>query len=122
MRQRVHGVVDVYGARKQSYELLRSESSPIESLIVEGHPNAFKLTLRTRNTVPAYTLKGYTLRGVYYGYGEIPIERKGLELPELVPGKEITLPMAFADASPWRVCFDILRPTGFSAYSLEWKA
>jgi len=122
LQQRVHGVVDLYGDRKESYDLLRRESSPIESLTVDGHPTAFKLTLRTRYTVPAYTLSGYTLRGVYYGYGEIPVEKKAVDLPELSPGKEITVDMAFADALAWRVRFDVLRPTGFSAYSLEWKA
>src|ERR1017187_2662284 len=34
MQQRVHGVVDVYGARKPSYDVLRAESSPLESLDV----------------------------------------------------------------------------------------
>ena len=32
LRQRVHGVVDVWGNRKPSYDLLREESSPIEEL------------------------------------------------------------------------------------------
>jgi beta-glucuronidase len=30
LKQRVHGVVDLYGARKPSFEALRNESSPIE--------------------------------------------------------------------------------------------
>ena len=122
MRQRVHGVVDLYGARKESYDLLRHESSPIESLAVEGHPTAFQVTLRTRSAVPSYTLRGYTLRGVSYGYGEIPVERLSVAVPELAPGKEITLQLAFSDLRPWHVCLDVLRPTGFSAYTLEWKA
>ncbi|MBV8819951.1 MAG: hypothetical protein JO022_16425, partial [Acidobacteriaceae bacterium] len=122
MRQRVHGVVDLYGDRKESYDLLRNESSPIESLAVEGHPTAFKLNVRSRATVPAYTLKGYRLRGVYYGYGEIPVERHEVPLPELTPGAQASVEVAFSDAQPWRVRFDILRPTGFSAYTLEWKA
>jgi hypothetical protein len=29
--------------------------------------------------------------------------------------------MAFAEAMPLRIQFDVLRPTGFSAYSREWK-
>jgi len=122
MRQRVHGVVDVYGVPKGSYDLLRNESSPVESLTVEGHPASFKLTVRTRKTVPAYTLQGYVLRGVCHGYGEIPVERKDVELPELSPGKEITVEMAFTEALPWRVRFDVMRPTSFSAYTLAWTA
>ena len=72
MKQRVHGVVDVYGNRKPSYEMLRVESSPIESLKVEGHPKDFFVTITTRETVPAYRLTGYTLRGLYFGSGQIP--------------------------------------------------
>ena len=121
MRQRVHGVVDLYGARKGSYNLLRGESSPIESAVVDGHPIAFRVTVRTRKTVPSYTVEGYKLRAVYYGYGDIPIERKEVELPNLAPGESSTLEIAFADNLPWRVQFDILRPTGFSAFTLQWK-
>jgi beta-galactosidase len=121
MKQRVHGVVDLYGARKPSYEVLRAESSPIESLAVEGSAKDFRLTVRTRRHVPAYTLRGYQLRGIYYGYGDIPVERKEVELPDLAAGQEATLRMAFAEAMPLRIQFDVLRPTGFSAYSREWK-
>jgi beta-glucuronidase len=121
MKQRVHGVVDLYGARKASYEVLRTESSPVESIAVDGAPKDFKLTVRTRRHVPAHTLRGYKLRGIYYGYGDIPVERKEVELPELAAGQEATLSMAFAEAMPLRIQFDVLRPTGFSAYSREWK-
>jgi beta-glucuronidase len=122
MRQRVHGVVDLYGMPKGSYELLRNESSPIESVAVDGHPKAFKVSVHSRKTVPSYALEGYKLRGVYYGYGDIPIERQEVELPTLSPGESSTLEVAFAEGLPWRVQFDILRPTGFSAYTLQWKA
>lgn len=122
LQQRVHWVVDLYGDRKQSYALLRNESSPIDSIRVEGHPKQFTITLRTRNTVPAYTLRGYSLRGIYYGYGDIPIEQKSIALPDLAPGQEHTITMAFADSLPLYVRFDILRPTGFSAYTEQWSA
>ena len=48
LQQRVHGVVDVYGARKASYEVLRSESSPIASLTVEHDGNKFHILIRAR--------------------------------------------------------------------------
>jgi beta-glucuronidase len=121
MQQRVHGVVDLYGARKASYEVLRSESSPIETIVVDGHPKDFKVMVRARKYVPAYSLRGYKLRGVYYGYGGIPVERKEVEMPELAAGQETKLSMSFAEAMPLRVDFDILRPTGFSAYTRRWK-
>lgn len=122
MRQRIHGVVDLYGAPKPSYDSLRKESSPIETLVTDGHPDAFTITVRTRKNVPAYTLEGYKLCGIYYGYGDVPLERQELLLPTLTPGESATVKLAFADALPWRVQFDVLRPTGFSAFTLQWKA
>jgi beta-glucuronidase len=121
MQQRVHGVVDLYGARKASYEVLRTESSPIESIVVDGHPKDFKVTVRTRKHVPAYPIRGYKLRGIYHGYGDIPVERREFDLPELAAGEDTTLGVSFAEAMPLRVEFDVIRPTGFSAYSHQWK-
>jgi beta-glucuronidase len=122
LKQRVHGVVDLLGAQKGSYEALRRESSPVESLTLENHLNTFKLRLRTRPDVPAYTLRGYKLRGTFYGQGHIPIERLEVELPEIAAGSETRVDLIFNQSDvPLHVKFDILRPTGFSAYSSNWK-
>ena len=64
MKQRVHGVVDLYGVRKPSYEVLRTESSPVESMVVENQLNSFQLRLKTRRSLPAYTLSGYKLKRI----------------------------------------------------------
>ena len=122
LKQRVHGVVDVYGSRKPSYEVLRQESSPIESLIVENQLNAFQLRLRTRHDVPMYILRGYKLRGIFYGQGGIPVEQQQLELPEIASGGETTVNLKFSQSTvPVHIKFDVLRPTGFSAYTSDWK-
>jgi beta-glucuronidase len=122
LKQRVHGVVDLCGTQKASHEVLRRESSPVESLTLENHLNTFKLLLRTRPDVPAYTLRGYKLRGTFYGEGEIPVERQEVELPEVAAGAETTVALTFSQSGvPLHVKFDVLRPTGFSAYSYDWK-
>jgi len=122
LKHRVHGVVDVCGAQKASYEVLRRESSPVESLTVENHLNAFRLRLKTRHDVPMYTLRSYKLRGTLYGEGDIPVERQEVELPEIASGSETTVDLTFSQSDvPLHVKFDILRPTGFSAYSSNWK-
>jgi beta-glucuronidase len=121
-RQRVHGVVDLYGLRKPSYEVLRTESSPVESMAVENQLNSFQLRLRTRRSLPAYTLSGYKLRGILYGQGLIPVEYREVELPEILPGSEVNVELAFSQAgAPLHVTFDVARPTGFSAFRLDWK-
>lgn len=122
LRQRVHGVVDIYGAKKPSYEALRQESSPIEELAVWNRGNAFQLCVRSRRDTPMYTLRGYRLRGVFYGQGDIPIEQQEIELPEITPGAEIPVNLTFSQsAAPLHIQFDVFRPTRFSAYSVDWK-
>ena len=122
LRQNVHGVTDLYGGRKPSYAALREECSPVESLTAENRVNAFHLRLRTRQDVPMYTLRCYKLRAVFYGEGDVPVERQEIELPEIVSGGEITIDLAFSQTGvPLHVAFDVLRPTGFSTYSRNWK-
>jgi beta-glucuronidase len=122
LKQRVHGVVDVYGEKKQSYELLRKESSPIESLSLENKFNAFQVLLKTRGDVPLYTLRGYTLRGTFYGQGAIPVERQEAAIPELAPASSASFELKFTQSeAPVFIRFEVLRPTEFSAYSLDWK-
>jgi beta-galactosidase/beta-glucuronidase len=122
LKQRVHGVVDVYGVKKQSYELLRRESSPIESLVLEPHLNTFQVTLKTRADLPSYTLRGYTLRGTFYGPGNIPVELQEVTIPGLPPASLAKLELKFNQSEPPTCArFDVIRPTGFTAYSLEWK-
>lgn len=121
MKQRVHGVVDIYGNRKPSWQQLREEASPVESLEASGNPGNLPVRVRTRRSVPSYTLRGYKLRAVVYGYGEIPVERLEAALPALEPGQEATLQIAFQERMPLRVQIDLLRPTGFSARSAVWR-
>ena len=122
LKQNVHGVVDLCGAQKASYEVLRRELSPVESLTVENRLNAFQLRLRTRHDLPMYSLRGYKLRGTFYGEGDIPVEQREVELPEIAAGNETTVDLTFNQSGvPLHVKFDILRPIGFSAYSQNWK-
>src|SRR5713226_8866281 len=122
LKQNFHGVVDLYGAQKTSYEVLRRESSPVESLNAENTLNAFQLRLKTRHDVPMYSLRGYKLRGIFHGDGNVPVERQEVELPEIAAGNETTVDLTFSQSDvPLHVKFDILRPTGFSAYSRNWR-
>jgi beta-glucuronidase len=121
MKQRIHGVVDLFGSRKPSYSALREESSPVESLDCSGNPNLFTMTVRTRNSVPAYTVNGYKLRGILYGFANIPLECREASLSPLKPGESISIPLQFKEkAGATRVEFDVVRPTGFSAITTVW--
>lgn len=115
LKQRVHGVVDVYGQRKPSYEVLRGESSPIESLTATLAGNTLKIAGRVRDTVPAYTLEGYVLEAVVYGQGNIAVERQRFLLPNLPPGSAIDHSFTLSAREPREARVEIRRPTGFSA-------
>jgi hypothetical protein len=114
-------VVDVYGERKPSYEALRAESSPIEVFEVGGKPGQLNVRLRTRSAVPAYALRGYKLRTIVYGYGDIAIERFETRLPSLAPGSETSTVVKFAEARPVRARLDVLRPGGASMATVIWR-
>jgi beta-galactosidase len=122
LRQNIHGVVDVFGARKPSFETLREELSPVASLSVENHSNIFRVQVKTRRDIPSYTLLGYRVRATYYGAGAIPLELREVALPDLPPGSEAHVEIAFRQPkTPDRVQFDVIRPTCFSAFTFIWK-
>ena len=122
LQQNVHGVVDVFGRRKPSFEVLREESSPIASLSIENQSNTFRVSVNTRTDLPTYTLRGYRLRAVFCGPADIPLEQQEVDLPDLPPGAQATVELTFRQkTAPVCVQFDLFRPTRFSAYSLSWR-
>ena len=118
LKQRVHGVVDVFGARKPSYEALRRESGPVEKMEARAAGGRKSIIIRTRKDIPAYTLRGYRLRWTAYGDGDIPVERGEAPLPDLRPGDQAEVSVDVKSAKPRRVVIDVMRPTGFSAATL----
>ena len=117
LKQRVHGVVDVYGHRKPSYEVLREESSPFDALTATLVAGTFKVAAHVRDTVPAYTLRGYILEAVVYGQGAIAVERQRFHLPDLPPGATIDHAFTLTAKDTSAVHVELRRPTGFSARS-----
>jgi beta-glucuronidase len=122
LKQRVHGVVDLYGAKKPSYDVLRNESSPVEALELSGEGNTLRATVRTRGRLPAHTLTGYRLRWVVYAAQGYPVEQHEAALPAMAPGSATTIDLGITQPLPSRVQVDVVRPTGFSARSVTWTA
>src|SRR5208337_1138897 len=81
LKQRVHGVVDLYGARKTSFEALRQQASPVEALRVTAEGNSLTATVAARSTLPAYALEGYALRWIVCVQGGLPMEQHETPLP-----------------------------------------
>jgi beta-galactosidase len=122
LKQRVHGVVDVFGARKPSFDVLRAESSPVASLEVGREKTSRAVTVRTRKDIPSYALRGYTVRWTVFGDGGIPIERGEAPLPELAPGAAATVRFTPQAPDVRTLVVEIMRPTGFSAAASVVKA
>jgi beta-glucuronidase len=114
-KQRVHGVVDLYGVRKPSFTALRNESSPVASVTV-GDGRA---TVTARKQMPCHALRGYKLRWVAYSFGNLPLEQGEALLPDMRPGKSQSVPVVLATKEERRVVFEVVRPTGFSAFTAE---
>jgi beta-galactosidase len=120
MRQRVHGVVDLYAHRKPSFSELRTQSSPIERLsILNAGNGSYSLVIVVRKQLPGYTLRGYCARWVVFGYDDLPMHGVMDPLPELHPGESHTIQATFPVEDARRIAVDILRPNGFSAASIE---
>ena len=113
--------MDVYGARKPSYDVLRVEASPFEAFHVNGKAGELKVQLKTRTAAPAYVLRGYTLRTIVYGFGDIAVERIETTLPDLAPGAQTSATVTFAETRPVQVKLDVIRPTGSSAHTAIWR-
>jgi len=120
MKQRVHGVVDVYGAKKASWEVLRNEASPIEWMRVSGTPATLNVELQSRVPVAAYTLRNYELRAVAYGFGNIPVERAAARIEPLSPGESFKAQLKLTQHGITRIQVDLMRPTGYSACTAIW--
>ena len=121
LKQRVHGVVDVYGTRKPSFEALRLQASPIESAAVRKiGAGRYEFELQMRQRLPGCTLREYVLRWLAYGYDDLPMDGGARKLSALQPGSSHKFEIDTSIAGIRRVVVDVLRPTGYSAVTVEY--
>ncbi len=129
-QQRVHGVVDLQGRRKPSWEALKRESSPIRSISISD-PRTMDsktsasveiLTRSLENDLPAYTLRGYLLTWVAYDSNDLPLGTGKKVLPDISPGTrhQVKIEWPKIDALS-RIRVDVYRPTGYSVSGADWK-
>lgn len=112
----IMGIVDAERNKRASWSVLRAEYSPVlmDSFIIQQ--NKINLTLLTRDDLPAYTLRGYTMHWQITSPDGFKIFSEGdIPLPTLAPGSKWS--SAFEYRSPVEehvFTINILRPTGFS--------
>lgn len=119
LKQRVHGVVDLYGGRKPSFAVLRRESSPLERLEAKREGTEVVVTMQSRRRLPAYVIVGYRLRWIVHGYEDLPMEQGEVALPVLEPGTEFSARFSPKERNFRHIQVDVLRPTGFSVSTAE---
>jgi beta-glucuronidase len=114
-------VVDLYAARKPSFEALRLQASPINSAVLrKSGEGRYEFRIRTREQLPGYVLRGYSLRWLAYGYDDLPMEGAKTELPELHSGSSQGYEASFSASGIRRVVVDLMRPTRFSAITVQY--
>ncbi|MNW35395.1 Beta-galactosidase [compost metagenome] len=115
LRQRVHGVTDLYGTEKQSYRLLQEISAPVTLEVVHQKSNN-ELLCRVicSNQLPSYTVDGYKL----YLANEEGDWEQCFDIPDLSPGERVDIIVATLNI-PRRIQAVVRRPTGFDVLN-QW--
>jgi beta-galactosidase len=127
-QQRVHGVVDLLGRPKASWQALRHECSPIRVLEI-GSPASDKgitkagakiVTRRLEDDLPAYTLRKYVLIWTAYNDRDQPMGAGKMLLPDLAPGTQHVAEVAWPDfPGMTKVRVEVFRPNGYSVHDAE---
>ncbi|WP_150271406.1 glycoside hydrolase family 2 protein [Paenibacillus tepidiphilus] len=111
LRQRVHGVTDLYGNEKPSYRLLQEVSAPVRLEVVHSGSGSARILLcrvTCSHELPAYSVAGYRLLlSVAESEGE-----NSFEIPPLAPGEQTEIAVETQGLSG-RVHAEIRRPGGF---------
>ena len=121
-RIRRHGITDYRHQPKPSYYVLRDLMCPVEIDKVQpstairdeqslagvwqskDDDNTLIVGINVKNSIPSYTLRGYTLR-----YVDADGQQQSIALPTMLPGQRYDIPVTNINA---RFKFDICRPDG----------
>jgi len=128
LRQRVHGVTDLYGNVKPSYWNLREISSPLSIEVHSLEDHQLKLEISCKAQLPSYVIKHYELAYEWIkGDGDATSEtdctivNARVAIPTLAPGEHtiVTIPLDSANVSA--IHLTIKRGTGFSVLNRTFK-
>ena len=110
-RQRVHGIVDLYGNKKPSYEVVKERFSPVKQLQGKLINNNYHVTGKNHDGLPSYTLHDYKVQ--IYGENERMIGEE--PIPELAPG--LGFNVVFRNLSESVKGFRVVTGNGFEVTS-----
>lgn len=116
-QQRVHGVVDIYGNHKPSWQAFREAASPLSQFeVIRSTANQASIKIQTRSLkdIPAYTLHEYTLIWTVYDDTGLPVQSGKKILPTLAPGESFQASFPVNEESASRIRAEIFRPTGYA--------
>ncbi|QSX32656.1 hypothetical protein JYB87_12960 [Shewanella avicenniae] len=116
-QSRVHGIVDIYGNKKPSWQAFRETASPLSHFsVVRSKDNHFAVAIQSRSLkdIPAYTLNEYTLIWTAYDDAGLPVQSGKRLLPKLAPGDSYKEVLPSLTETAARIRAEIFRPTGYS--------
>ena len=110
LKQRVHGIYDMYGNPKPSMKVLREMSSPVEvQNVFQWNKGKLSILIFGSIGLPQHTIKGYKL---YLSDKENNyLSTKAYNLPEIKPGEKVYFEVD--DIFNGKGIVTILRPTNY---------
>lgn len=113
------GVVDVYGTPKRGFRELQRQNSPLAGfgLALTENGAEIALTPRKRLDLPAFRMKGYTVRLSTLGADGDTLQCAVRTLPVIQPGDNpfsLQLPLPTVGAA--RISAELVTPTGYAVH------
>ena len=85
---------------------MKSGDALAGQVVVDANDHDARITLQVKNTIPAYTLRGYELK-----YADGNGKQHSVALPDMEPGSKHTLVLKNINA---QYAFEVFRPGGYS--------
>jgi beta-galactosidase len=112
-QQRVHGVTDLSGSLKGSYQKLKEFSSPVFIKSANVRPGGrVEVCLEVRNDLPSYTISGYEIV-ISAQESDGQSHRAVKPIPDSIPGTVLELVFEGLPNEPEWIKAEVFRPTGF---------
>lgn len=112
LKRRVHGSCDLYGHPKPSYYTVSEECAPVQVMKISEQGEELLLSLRVRDNLPGYSIKGYYV--MLSTTGRAPVYET---LPDGKPGDEINMVIRSHGEQYEKII--IYRPTGDAVLTIS---
>ena len=113
LRRRVHGIVDIFGNKKASYDTLSELFSPVRIMEIRHIGNKIYIRGNNHNGLPSYALIDYRIK---FRKSGAPDEQT-FQLPDLFPGDKFTGVFDYGGPGSYQAQF--ISPGGWSVKNIK---